>query len=1342
MKALRQEFLAQPSVAAGSPGIRARCADRAVPPAGKPALHRPPCGQRGIALVVTLILLSVVTFLAVAFLFLARRERGAVAITIDMSIARRAAESATEQAKVHVMASLISANNQFNYGLIVSTNYRYPSGFIPNSSGLTNVNYDYRNDGAVLNGGDFLQNVANLYYSPRPPVFVRTNKNFPGLDFRFYHDLNQNGRFETNGAQVELGSGGVVLTTLDTNGNTIPLTNSFVGDPEWVGVLERPDRPHSSSNKFVFRYCYIAVPSGKTLDINAIHNQSKLLAPNFNGFSRNMGVGPWELNLASFLVDLNTNVWEQNLGALPAGLPFNPTPYFYDTTLALPSTGTAFDDAAALTRYRYNGTWANLKSVRQLYGNPGVIGFQTDGADGYGSGPLLLSNTVSTVDGDAPNRVDFGWPGSENPKHFFTTQDLLDPSKTALGLPANNNFSARLKNVGDANDFYDRYTYYRLLSQLGTDSTTDLTITNKIHLNYVNVDNAGVVVPDAQTNFVAWTNGLQFFTNAADRLLRATFTDTNANRLVFGVAANISLTNIPVLVSNKFVYTPAVHRILQVTANIWDSTTNRLQRGAFDYPYLPSVFRPVFRTEKNKNNGAIDDIYIAGFTEVGAITGGTSDPQLSLPLDLNDLNDRAAAVARASAGTDQNIYGVPWVIGAKKGFPNFNEFAMQSVSQLTRKLQVRRATATSRPTSTNQLFVLGISNTMAFEAWNSYRSNYNRSAQVIVANDMIIGFNYTNDVPLDTRGGATAIRVNVSAVTNLAARSWAGYGSRISVPDKASFLVPLQTNLTFLPDSYFRLESTPTFTTNMNDRTALFKGFEQTGRFPIPQFTFVVSNRVRFIMIDEKTQRIVDYVQLGDLAGTRNLSSEVLESPQPVVDGNNQLLGNEGMFFQTNRVGGNTLANPPMGVINQINASLGNLAVRDWTSFGIGQASGASKDKEIDSFRVFMGLTPLKYPLTANTNIEMQAPFTPTRKTSQYITWQANDPLVHYTKGDLENLNLAQSIRENPNGPIQPLKNIKDLNNRFEPWGGRPTTSSGDTTVLPATVGKFSLEAKDPGVRFSDDWDFPTNKFATLGLLGRVHRGTPWQTVYLKANDISTAQWGKWSGNSNTLDSLRSRPAMDRVLVDVFTTAIDQNSTRGQLNINQTGIASWSALLGGVIGLTNSSTDDELRASPQVRRLQPFIIDPAGKDPLGLTNSIMGKILKGVEYTRTNLFRGNFRRLGDILAVPELTTASPLLNTNSPVQLQEGINDAVYERLPQQLLGLMRGGDQPSFTIYAYGQALHPANRSVVTSGPYFGLCTNYQITAEFATRTVVRLENAPRAPRVVVDSFNILPPE
>ena len=44
--------------------------------------------------------------------------------------------------------------------------------------------------------------------------------------------------------------------------------------------------------------------------------------------------------------------------------------------------------------------------------------------------------------------------------------------------------------------------------------------------------------------------------------------------------------------------------------------------------------------------------------------------------------------------------------------------------------------------------------------------------------------------------------------------------------------------------------------------------------------------------------------------------------------------------------------------------------------------------------------------------------------------------------------------------------------------------------------------------------------------------------------------------------------------------------------------------------------------------------------------------------------------------------------------------------------------------MVAYGQSLQPAPNSIVTAGgPFFGLCTNYTITAEQVTRTVVEIE-------------------
>jgi hypothetical protein len=115
------------------------------------------------------------------------------------------------------------------------------------------------------------------------------------------------------------------------------------------------------------------------------------------------------------------------------------------------------------------------------------------------------------------------------------------------------------------------------------------------------------------------------------------------------------------------------------------------------------------------------------------------------------------------------------------------------------------------------------------------------------------------------------------------------------------------------------------------------------------------------------------------------------------------------------------------------------------------------------------------------------------------------------------------------------------------------------------------------------------------------------------------------------------------------------------------------------------------------------------------------QIVNGINSTRANaaLFPQQvFTHVGDILATPQLTDHSPFLSGNTNTQ-----NDAVYEWLPQQTMSLLTLGG-PRFVIYSYGQTLKPAPGSIYNgSGPFFGLCTNYQVTAEIATRAVVRMD-------------------
>jgi hypothetical protein len=407
--------------------------------------------------------------------------------------------------------------------------------------------------------------------------------------------------------------------------------------------------------------------------------------------------------------------------------------------------------------------------------------------------------------------------------------------------------------------------------------------------------------------------------------------------------------------------------------------------------------------------------------------------------------------------------------------------------------------------------------------------------------------------------------------------------------------------------------------------------------------------------------------------------------------------------------------------------------------------------------------------------------------------------------------------------PLQLLKNIGVLNTRYSPWGGNPQKRFGDAEGDPNA---YDPAVKDPLVMRSDDWQFPTNALPGVGWLGRMHRGTPWQTVYMKASDLNISEfsapltnlnawlnsysrpavrWAEWSGNLNFADAFFTRPATDRRLFDVFTTAINENASRGRLSVNQTNLAAWSAVFGGVVALTNSLSPDLMS---EIGRpvYSPLVIEPAGVyDPFGANPPAMVRLVSGINAERSRKFAsgnvsdflhpgGWFKSAGDILSVPALSVGAPVFVPDDPTaplpqegtyywtnsspfisfgatggvrgrsdqvpaldsnEIKYSINDAALEWLPQQIMSLVRLGE-PRFLIYAYGQALRPAENSIITAGgPFFGLCTNYQITAEVAARAVVRVEGSANPadannanpkrrypPRLIIESYNYLPPD
>jgi hypothetical protein len=1333
--------------------------------------------ERGIALVITLILLSITLVMAIAFMALSKRERNAVTTTTDTAIARQAADSALAQAQNRVMANLLAAPGGANsFGLLVSTNYINGYGFVTGLANPTNVNYDRLSTGGQLaTAGEWNQNIANLWFLPRAPVFVVTNHFTGSNEFRFYIDLNRNGRFDGNGMQAEYDNFGAYVTNVMTHS----VSNFMTGDPEWIGVLERPDTPHGPNNKFIARYAYFAVPSGNTLDVNFIHNQAhdRTLDKANDVYFRNQGVGSWEINLAAFLADLNTNEWAAKL------LPDNGY-YAYN----MPNNnnfnqGVAFNDALALLSYRYNHSYSTLSTADSLFNflpTKASVIFPFDGVDAYTDGGLQtsLNTNADFVFADPTGKP---WVGSDNPNRFFSISEFFDKNKTQYGITGMG-FTDRLMDAGRTNlSTYDHYTFYRMLSQLGTDSTAE---EGKLNLNYRNVAN-GVVVPGLETNLAAW-EAVEFFTNAADRMLRTYTTNwfqrNPSNYLVtyYGViprgrleASGLGVTNlqyygqtnqipafginrIPVLVNSNFVYSPAVNRLLQLAANLYDAKSTN---------FYPSVFRPVFwKTNENGYN----NIYVCDYVDVSRYSqqGNTMIPgtqPLDPPLDITDPALVPMALLNQKYG---NAYGVPWIIGAKKGFPNFNQLAMVNSAQVVRKLQISQTTNSGSATrTTNQMYVMSITNNFGLSFWNSYNADYvPRSGSVRVYAFDRMDMQLTNPVVVYPLGGSPAINITYFDYTTSV---WPGsrWNASGHIPPQGtavpSSFIFTNWSYPFMANAIYRF-GTPGF--EFTDSSTAAWETTSPSLPELPQFGLMTTNRLQAMILDGNN--VIDYVQLRGPTKVRGLNSELADPDYPDSTGTHYQ-------WSTNLAGSSTIN---YGVLNQIAVSQDpSLAPKGntWKKSPTMPASvGATPQEEAAFFRGFL-LPNFQYGGITYSNMALvvQAPYTPTRLTYDYTLWQANDPLVHYLASDLNYYDPSTvGLHHSDDASLQPVptttKFMHAQGDRYQPWGVSKQMqglSSVDTNAC-------NLAYKDPLVWSSDSWDFPTNVFPSVGWIGRVHRGTPWQTVFLKSPNVlkmtsevlntgtvytGTNTWFQWTGDTQQaygqyFDAANMAPLEDRVLFDLFTARLNANAVRGTLSVNQDQLAAWSAVLSGLVTVSNGVTSSVGLPSPSYTAapgIRTNLINPAGVAKEGTP---LWQIFTNINAMRASFPNKAFGHVGDVLSASALTDKSPFLNLSTMRQLNNGINDEMYEWLPQQVLGLLRCPVDPRYTIYCYGQTLHPTSDGMVQSGPFAGLIANYQVVAESATRAVIQvhsqvsIQNGRSVTNYTISlgNFNPLPPD
>ena len=740
-------------------------------------------------------------------------------------------------------------------------------------------------------------------------------------------------------------------------------------------------------------------------------------------------------------------------------------------------------------------------------------------------------------------------------------------------------------------------------------------------LSLAGLNLSGRTPPDA-------SDPVGFFSSIADKMLRSTFS--------FGV------TNIPVYVNGQFVYSPAVNRLLQLAANIYDASNTN---------FFPSVFRPCFNWDVDGN------LFITGYTNVDSVAG-LDDPRLAAPLDVS------AVLPSGGTNIFVNVYGVPWIIGAKKGLPNFNQFSMVNAVQVTRKLEVSRSSANAFAATyrTNQMYVMSITNNLGISLWNSYETNYPHPL-LIYATDTV-QMSLTNGV--STWQSATNFSFSVVVNSWPGSRWSAGFIPPNWTPQPTSFCF---TNWTFafLPQSIYRLSTgwlVPYSDSQPWEMNNPLWGLDHQGSLGL-----MTTNYLQAVILDGSN--VIDYVQLRGPLDNANLNQAFADPdytgpPQPYYQ------------WSTNAYRPPDPMSPTYGVMNQLFVSghPGDAPGNSWIrppgmpSSLYSSTPGLAESAFFNGFFVpYFWFNGIYY---TNSQLSVQAPYTPTRMAYDYVLWQANDPLVHYLASDLSYQDPGITGWHQSDAQL-PVTSQNSPGKRYQPWGLNKQLAR----LVNVDPNPYNLAYKDPLVWGSDNWSFPTNLLSALNGLGQVHRGTPWQTVFLKSSNILSATlnlggqgnqnigpntWMQWTGDFDVNDAALMAPVNDWRLAGLLMSLLNTNDATQLLSVNDPNIADWLNVLNGLTVYSNS-----------VSSIMLSVLPPAFDTYIMWSNSPPTLIIaNGIAQARAIQPNQNFYFVGDVLAAPELTENSPWLNTSTTNQLDRGITDAAYEAIPAQLLPLLR----------------------------------------------------------------------
>ena len=215
----------------------------------------------------------------------------------------------------------------------------------------------------------------------------------------------------------------------------------------------------------------------------------------------------------------------------------------------------------------------------------------------------------------------------------------------------------------------------------------------------------------------------------------------------------------------------------------------------------------------------------------------------------------------------------------------------------------------------------------------------------------------------------------------------------------------------------------------------------------------------------------------------------------------------------------------------------------------------------------------------------------------------------------------------------------------------------------------YDTAERDPLVYSPDEWTFPIGQPLSSSWLGQVHRGTPWQTIYLKSSPIDTVTWAQWTGDTQTsfnkyFDAANSAPVRDWHLASLLASLFNTNNFTTLFRVNNPNPNDWQGLLDGLTALTNGNAE-----------IDPVLIS---------SNSPQAMVIAGSIQSERALQPGQiFSDVGDILATPQLAKQSPFINTSvvdyngNPVYP----SDEVFEMIPSQLLSLLRADSTGSIAL-------------------------------------------------------------